>query len=132
MPKALAIALGKDFFKNPKNLFAEGQGAALGKVFFKKKFKKNYFFAKGRPLVNNFFLKKKPLPRALAIALGKVFFGKNPENLFAEGQGGGPRQRFLKKKFFAEGRPSAKKIKKKPLLCRGSALGKETANGAGV
>jgi len=37
------------------------------------------------------------LPRALAIALGKDFFGKNPENFFAEGQGAGPRQRFLKK-----------------------------------
>ena len=39
------------------------------------------------------------------------FFGKNPANFFAEGQGVGPRQRV--KKF------------KKPFLCRGPALGKE-------
>jgi len=60
------------------------------------------------------------LPRAFA--LGKDFFGKNPENFFAEGQGflkknkknylprAGPRQKkFKKNHFFAEGRPSAKK-----------------------
>ena len=82
-----------------------------------------------------FFFKKKPLPRALAIALGKVFFGKNPENFFAEGQGGGPRQRFLKKnkKFYLPRvGPRQTNSKKKPFLCRGSALGKETANGAGA
>ena len=56
--------------------------------------------------------KKGPLPRAQAIALGKDFFGKNPDNFFAEGQGAGPRQR-------------VKKNSKKPFLCRGPALGKE-------
>ena len=55
---------------------------------------------------------KGPLPRAQAIALGKDFFGKNPDNFFAEGQGAGPRQR-------------VKKNSKKPFLCRGPALGKE-------
>ena len=45
--------------------------------------------------------------------LGKDFFGKNPENYFVEGQGAGPRQRFLKK------------IQKKLFLCRGPALSKQ-------
>jgi len=52
------------------------------------------------------------LPRAQAIALGKDFLEKNPDNFFAEGQGAGPRQR-------------VKKNSKKPFLCRGPALGKE-------
>ena len=60
--------------------------------------------------------KKGPLPRALAIALGKDFFGK------------------ILKISLPRAREEAlgKKIQKKPFLCRGSALGKETANGAGA
>jgi len=34
-----------------------------------------------------FFVVVVSLPRALAIALGKDFFKKNPEHFFAEGQG---------------------------------------------
>ena len=78
------------------------------------------------------------------------FFGKNPANFFAEGQGVGPRQRvkkIQKNHFFAEDRPSAKNFLKilkislprvreealgksflkkiKKFICRGSALGKQ-------
>ena len=137
MPRALAIALGKDFFgKNPENFFAEGQGAGPRQRFLIKKIQKKLFLCRGPALSKQFFFKKKPLPRALAIALGKDFFGKNPENIFAEGQGGGPRQRFflkkIKKNYLPRAGPRQKKLKKKPFLCRGSALGKETANGAGA
>ena len=54
LPRALAIALGKDFFKNPENFF----GAGPRQRFLKENSKKNYFFAEGRPSVNNFFFKK--------------------------------------------------------------------------
>ena len=81
------------FWKNPENFFTEGQGAGPRQRFLKK-IQKKLFLCRG-PALSKHFFKKKPLPRALAIALGKGFFGKNPENFFAEGQGGGPRQRFF-------------------------------------
>ena len=56
LPRALAIALGKDFFgKILKISLSRARERALGKGFFKKKIKKNYFFAEGRPSANNFF-----------------------------------------------------------------------------
>ena len=81
------------FWKNPENFFAEGQGAGPRQRFLKKNSKKTISLPRAGPQQTIFF-KKKPLPRALVIALGKDFFGKNPENFFAEGQGGGHRQRF--------------------------------------
>ena len=59
LPRALAIALGKDFFgKILKISLPRAREQALGKGFLKKILKKNYFFVEGRPSVNNFFKKK--------------------------------------------------------------------------
>ena len=71
--------------------------------------------------------------RALAIALGKDFFGKILKISLPRAREEALGKGFLKKikKLFSEGRPSANKFKKKPFLCRGWALGKETANGVG-
>ena len=69
--------------------------------------------AREQALSKQFFLKKKSLPRALAIALGKVFFRKNPENFFAEGQGEALGKGFFEK--IKKNWPSAKKIQKKTI-----------------
>ena len=105
------------FLKILKISLPRAREQTLGKGFFLKKIKKKPFLCRGPALGKEFFLKKKPLLRALAIALGKDFFGKNPENFFAEGQGGGPRQRFLKKikKFICRGPALGKKIQKKTI-----------------
>ena len=58
LPRALAIALGKDFFEKSWKFLCRGPGSRPSAKVFKKKFKKNYFFAEGRPSVNNFFKKK--------------------------------------------------------------------------
>ena len=65
-------------------------------------------------------------------ALGK-------EGSFAEGPSNSPRQRFFLGKILKISLPMAreealgkKNSKKKQFLCRGSALGKETANGTGA
>ena len=113
MPRALAIALGKDFFKNPENFFAEGQGAGPRQRFFKKNFKKKLFLCRGPALSKQIFFKKKTFAEGPGNSPRQRFFWKNPENFFAEGQGGGPRQRFLKK------------IKK--IICRGPALDKKNS-----
>ena len=75
--RALAIALGKDFFlKILKISLPRAREQALGKGF--KKIQKNYFFAEGRPSAKNFLkILKISLPRAREEALGKCFFKKN-------------------------------------------------------
>ena len=97
-------ALGK------QGSFAEGPSNSLGKDFFWKKIltislprAREQALGKGLKNSKKSFLCRGP-------ALGKGFL-KNPENFFAEGQRGGPRQRFLKKIICR--------------LCRGLALGKE-------
>ena len=103
------------FFLKSWKFLCRGPGSRPSAKVFKKNSKKNYFFAEGRPSVNNFF-KKKHLPRAFAIALGKGFLGKILKISLP-----GAREEAL-----------GKQNSKKPFLYRGSALGKETANGAGA
>ena len=106
LPRAMTKALGKE------GSFAEGpSNSPRQRIFWKKILTislpraRKQALGKGLKNSKNQFLCRGP-------ALGKGFL-KNPENLFAEGQRGGPRQRL-------------KKIKKIICrLCRGPALGKE-------
>ena len=97
--------LGKGFAEGcprqrPLGEFLDGEGSlprartALGKE--KKPSRAGAvggFFAEGRPSAKKWFFFEFFLPRAGPRQ--RIF--KNPKNLFAEGQGGGPRQRFKKK-----------------------------------
>ena len=125
LPRAMTKALSKEesFAEGPSNsprqrFFWEkswkflclGPGSRpSAKVF--KKIQKKLFLCRGPALSKQFFFKKKPLPRALAIALGKVFFGKILKISLPRA-----REEALGKGFW-------KKIKK--IICRGSALGKQ-------
>ena len=63
--------------------FAEGPSNGPRQRFFLKKFKKNYFFAEGRPSGKDFKkILKISLPSATEEALGKGFFKKIQKKLF--------------------------------------------------